>query len=441
MRRQEIPVVWGIDKKYVLQAFVVMRSILQHSKERYHFFVLTSDPIRAEVEEFTQILKQEQSGFEVSVKMLDDACFKEAQIHNRHLSKAAYFRLLIPDILEEYDRCIYLDCDLIVHGNLKELYDTELGECYLAGVKDCHIIADTPYEEEHQRMLGLPARDRYINSGVIVMNLKKMRQDELVPQFFEQLKKENRYEDQDVLNVCCYPWIKILPLKYNLFHFYLGNNIRYLYDLPYDRQEFDFSHEYPDILHLGGAYKVWDGFPLKGGKEWWGLAELFSATGQYQFYRRKCEEEKQRDELSDIMNRARQSGRVVIWGYGENGKYLCDVMLEHSFHNIEAIIDNNEGLWGEAYHGIPIRGFAAVNKKDEVLWLISCRVAYTEVIKQLRDYGIEEERVIRFHNMAADSLFLLALEKNAYDHVTARMNAWRQKGKMDEADRYYGVSE
>lgn len=88
------------------------------------------------------------------------------------------------------------------------------------------------------------------------MGLKRLRQDKMVPLFMEQLKKDNWYEDRDVLNVCCYPLIKTIPLKYNLFLFYLGTSIKFLYELPYGRQDFD--HDVPYILHIGGAFKAWD---------------------------------------------------------------------------------------------------------------------------------------------------------------------------------------
>lgn len=107
--------------------------------------------------------------------------------------------------MPEYNKCIYLDCDLIVYGDLKELYETELGNNYLAGVRDCHIMEDTPREVQHQNLLGLPSRDKYVNAGVLVINLEKIRNDSLVPCFLKQLKRENWYEDQDVLNLCCYP--------------------------------------------------------------------------------------------------------------------------------------------------------------------------------------------------------------------------------------------
>ena len=55
---KKIPVVWGLDEKYVLQAFVVMRSVLMNSKEDYHFFILTADNIEEEVENYTEILRE-----------------------------------------------------------------------------------------------------------------------------------------------------------------------------------------------------------------------------------------------------------------------------------------------------------------------------------------------------------------------------------------------
>ena len=140
MDKSSIPVVWGLDEKYVLQAFVVMRSILINSKENYHFFILTADNIEDKVKEFTDILKKEYYNFEISVRKVVIEYFANAQVYNKHLSKAAYFRLLISDLIPEYDKCIYLDCDLIVYGDLKKLYEIELGDDYLAGVKDCHII-------------------------------------------------------------------------------------------------------------------------------------------------------------------------------------------------------------------------------------------------------------------------------------------------------------
>lgn len=438
MCRQNIPVVFGADKKYILQAFVVMRTILQHSKEKYHFFILTADCIDEEVQENTEILNKEYDNFDISVKLIDPTCFETAQICNTHLSKAAYFRLLIPELIQEYDKCIYLDCDIIVHGDLKELYEIELGNNYLAGVKDCHIIADTSREREHQRILGLPTRDRYINSGVLVMGLKRLQQDNMVQSFIKQLKKENWYEDQDVLNVCCYPFIKSIPLKYNLFHFYLGTSIRFLYELPYGRQDFDFNHDVPFILHIGGAFKAWDDFQVKGAREWWKNAEIFCTSKSYQYYWQNCQQDTRNgDKLSEMISRAKKSKRIIIWGYSENGRRLCDILLEYQLDNLEAFVDNNESVWNQMYQGIPVKGVHSVDcDGDGILWIISCQMSYAEVIRQLRNNGVREKDIIRYKELFIDHLYLLSRDISAYGGMVSRIAEREYVRKFpDKSDR------
>lgn len=415
MEECKIPVVWGLDKKYVLQAFVVMHSILRNSKHHFHFFILTADEIKYDVEKYSDILKKEYSNFELSVEIVDINRFANAKIRNRHLSKAAYFRLLIPEIILEYNKCIYLDCDIIVHGDLKELFEIGIEGYYLAGVKDCHVIEDTPFEIKHQQVLGIPSRDKYINSGVMLMNLDMMRKDRLVVSFWEQLQKENWFEDNDVLNVCCYPYIKTIPLKYNLFHFYLGNHIKFLYGLPYDKQEFDFNHECPFILHMGADFKPWNHFTVKGSKEWWHLAEIYSESQSYHEYLQKCQRAETDNETKELLNLVQKSEYIVIWGFGKNGKRLCDLFFEYQLNNIKVFADNNAKLWGEEYRGVPVRDLDSIMKeKRDILWIVSCRFAYDEIAEILKDRGIEQKNILHYINRYEDRMYLLSLAEESY---------------------------
>lgn len=419
-----IPVVWGIDRKYLLQAFVVMRSLLTHSKEIYHFFILTADNMEDEIGVYTNILKTEYHNFEVSVRMVDMGSFVNARIYNEHLSKAAYFRLLIPELILEYNKCIYLDCDVLVHGDLKELYTIEMGDDYLAGVKDCHIISSDPYQMEHQKILGLPSRDKYINSGVLVMNLTKMREDNLMQKFRIQLEKENWYEDQDVLNVCCYPYIKILPLQYNLFHFYLGNEIELLYDLPYRKEEFEFDHAFPFILHMGGKYKPWLNEEYKGGNEWWQLAEIFKESEDYRSYQQRCQKIKDENKMRNIIMRASKAKNVVVWGYYKPGMKLCDILLEYQLNNIVAIVDNNQAEWGKTYYGIPVMGLSSILKAyADIFWVIACQVSYNEVMEQLVDVGIDRNDMVHYIDKTRcyEGMHLLALREDACEKRVAKL--------------------
>lgn len=429
---KEIPVVWGIDRKYLLQAFVVMHSILLHSKEVYHFFILTADNLEDEVRAYTALLKAKYCNFEVSIRMVNIRFFTNARIYNEHLSKAAYFRLFIPELVLEYDKCIYLDCDILVYGDLKELYAIEMGDDYLAGVKDCHIIANDSYQIEHQNVLGIPSRDKYINSGVLVMNLKKIREDNLVQKFRIQMEKENWYEDQDVLNVCCYPYIKILPLQYNLFHFYLGNDMEILYDLPYEKEEFAFDHNVSYILHMGGKYKPWLNEEYKGGEEWWRLAEIFKESKDYQFYQQGCQKVKEENKIRKIIMKAAKSKNIVVWGYYKPGMLLCDILLEYQINNIVAIVDNNQAEWGKTYRGIPVMGFSSIlelKAPDDIFWMIACQKSYKEVMEQLDSVGIDRKNMIHYVDETRhyDGAHLLALREDAYEKKAAKLSGRKFK--------------
>ncbi len=432
--RYVIPVVWGLDSKYVLQAFVVMRAILENSSQEYKFFLLTADNIKNKVKEYTSVLQKKYSHFEVFVRKIDASIFSNARIYNKHLSKAAYFRLLISEIIMEYDKCIYLDCDLIVYGDLKEVFEIELEDNYLAGIKDCHIAEDTPYQHEHQKIIGLPSRDKYVNSGVLLLNLKKIRKNHLINSFMKQLEKENWYEDQDVLNRCCYPFIKLLPLKYNLFHFYLGKNIKHLYKLPYSEEDFDFDH--PFILHMGSIYKPWNSYAIKGSSEWWQLAEIFHECQEYQYCKQKCQEEASHNEIQELIRKAEKSRQVVIWGYTSNGKQLCDIFLEYQLNNITAIADNNENLWGIEYHGIPVQGLSSIkDKMDDILWIITCRKAYEEVARQLKSCGIKDADMFHYVNRHEERMYLLSLQESAYEKEIGYIADIEYVSQIPDADK------
>jgi len=96
---------------------------------------------------------------------------------NHHLPTAAWCRLLLPSLLpDDVDRVLYLDCDLIVLENLKELETIDLNDKAVALVPDYASKAHWP---EFLGLLELPLDGTYYNSGVMIMNLSYFRQHDL----------------------------------------------------------------------------------------------------------------------------------------------------------------------------------------------------------------------------------------------------------------------
>lgn len=121
----------------------------------------------------------------------------------------SFAKLVLADYVDE-SKVLYLDMDTIVRKNIEELFDIDVSDYYLAGVHDYGIYADGDYINT----LGLPGR--YVNSGVVLFNLDRIRDDNSISQMFNLLNsKEYKYPDQDVLNIVCGAKEIYLPSMYN----------------------------------------------------------------------------------------------------------------------------------------------------------------------------------------------------------------------------------
>lgn len=174
---------------------------------------------------------------------------------NKRFDKSVYYRLLAASSLpEKVEKVIYLDCDTIVRGDLISLWSYDLDGIGIAGVMN------QSQREEYFNRLGLSRQRRYLNSGVLILNLAYWRihnkEDEMLA-YIQSNSKILKNPDQDVLNVVFCDCHKELPLKYNAqsgFFYktrYLEDGLRIYIDeikrLPADAA----------ILHFTGWDKPW----------------------------------------------------------------------------------------------------------------------------------------------------------------------------------------
>ena len=105
----------------------------------------------------------------------------------------------------EYDKGIYIDSDIVVPGDISELYNHELGDNLIGACADKSVV-DVPELAKYMEEAVGVNRYEYINSGVLLMNLKEMREKEFSKKFLTLL---NKYHfdciapDQDYLNAMC----------------------------------------------------------------------------------------------------------------------------------------------------------------------------------------------------------------------------------------------
>jgi lipopolysaccharide biosynthesis glycosyltransferase len=131
---------------------------------------------------------------------------------------ATFFRLLAPELLPpDLDRVIYLDSDLVTEGNLLELWETELGNCPALAVQDYWI----PYVSmpcalpETYQQLGLPPDAAFFNAGMIVLNLKRWREENLAQKALDYAHRFHTV-DQEAINAATAGEWKRLDLIWNV---------------------------------------------------------------------------------------------------------------------------------------------------------------------------------------------------------------------------------
>ena len=111
-------------------------------------------------------------------------------------SNMCFSRLLLADIVEE-DKVLYIDTDAIVRRDISNVWNYDISSYYLAGVSDIGVYTTTVLED-------LSIDDKYVNSGFVVFNLKKIREENIISKWFELInERELRFPDQDALNYVC----------------------------------------------------------------------------------------------------------------------------------------------------------------------------------------------------------------------------------------------
>jgi len=170
-----------------------------------------------------------------------------------------YNRLFVEDLLPEgVDRVLYLDSDTIIEGDLSDLWNVEFNDCYLAGVDDC-------LSNSYKRIVEVGNDSIYCNAGVLMINLKKWRNDKLKEKFIDYIKERKGFfvfNEQTVINSVCQGKILILPCRYNvtsLVYSFTYNELMKLrrpLHYSYEPEEYYKSRQFPIITHFTGCFYI-----------------------------------------------------------------------------------------------------------------------------------------------------------------------------------------
>jgi lipopolysaccharide biosynthesis glycosyltransferase len=264
--KNEIPIVFITDNNYVLYTCVVITSLILNKRRKtiYKLYIIVTSEISRENREKLIANKTKNVSVEIMVCSTDHIKDYPSIFH---VPNTAYLKYDIVDLFPQYDKILYLDGDIIVTKDLRELYSIQLGDCYLAAVSDMAIVKYFDYFKE----LNV---DNYFNVGMMLLNAKLIRENKIREFLYNEIINPNYlYVEQDILNVICKNRVLWLPIKYNnMFNNYKEpykikiNDINRYYKTNY-KSEKSFIQD-SHIIHLCGLKKPWkysDGF---FSKEW-----------------------------------------------------------------------------------------------------------------------------------------------------------------------------
>lgn len=248
---------------YFVQAATTLKSLLDASTGDFDVICMVSDPIPETMQEKLARL----AGSRMSFRYIPLKGRLEGLYIDPRYTEAASFRLLLPELLPEYDKILYLDCDIIVRQDVGKLYrETDLGENWMG------VVFEAPIEQQAERFQALGCDPtRYFNSGFLLMNLAQMRKDGVTEKLLEACRVPYlEFPDQDALNQVCQGHVLPLsPLYDSIRTFFI---LKYKPDFvrQYSEELWDAVQREGTIHYTGG--KPWDLFTIKFGV-WWRVYE------------------------------------------------------------------------------------------------------------------------------------------------------------------------
>lgn len=282
---EAVPIVLSANDKFAPYLDIMIRSVIANASpaRQYDIIILYND-----ISEKSQyLIKSATDGHEnVSIRFARVCEYFDAGklFTDQHLSVETYYRLIIPEIMPDYHKILYLDCDMVVDRDVAELYDMELGENLIAGAKDIDVagqvnLNQNEWEKYARETLGLDSPFDYFQAGVLILNLDALRKVTTSKEMIEMaLAKSYRCHDQDIMNIICKNRVTYIPQIWNTLMDWqepgrsrmdiLKMAPRALYG------EYSEARKHPYIIHFAGYQKPWDCVDCDFAEYFWKYAKL-----------------------------------------------------------------------------------------------------------------------------------------------------------------------
>ena len=259
MPSEPIVICCAADEEYVMPLATMVKSLLMNTSTHRSISLYLVDGGISEASKQRLLDSWDTKRLTVNWLYLDTALFSDLPLWGR-MKAITYYRLMMPEFLPRaLHKAIWLDSDMIIRGNVAELWDIDLGDNGVLAVQDLVIpYVSSPSGISYYEDLRMTPDTKYFNAGVMVVNLDWWRQNDVASRVFGYLRRYQNtvvFWDQEGLNaVLVGKWGELDP-RWNQNASVCGRpffTVEHLDTATYQQVVND-----PWVVHFAGGWKPW----------------------------------------------------------------------------------------------------------------------------------------------------------------------------------------
>lgn len=267
-------IVFICDEEYAIPTAVAIKSIEETNNGKKSIYIV-SPSLKEETKLFLKSLENNSTSINVLIYKKE---VKEFAIQGLHVSPAAIIKFDLPHIFRNKNKILYLDSDILVRGDITPLFSIDIENNYAAVVKDFKPLTYKPSQLVKLNVF----HTAYFNSGVMLLNLEKLRKDGIRDKLYKyRASGINYFMDQDALNVIFAENVKYLDLKWNTISSTVGafnkDELAEYYNLGQIKSKSDI-YDQAIIIHLTTKYKPWKFINVPYSSEWMSIYKKLKKT-------------------------------------------------------------------------------------------------------------------------------------------------------------------
>ena len=332
------PIVFSINNAYAPYLYVCIKSLLAHVRpeDKYQVYVLESGVSMTHKKQILS-LWCDNLGIEfIDVRQFIDENVSKIFAVTEHFTPETYYRFFLPQFFPEFDKVLYLDADTLILHDIAPLFSIDIGNNYLGVTHDCEIVrmsnlAGTEYSDYFRKTLGVKI-ENYFQAGVMLVNLKKMREDIITDKLLATLKKVGvpKFVDQDILNIVCQNKVTFIPQNWDYTWHLPFIDDDYLEHISGELAlEYQKAKENPYIIHFtGNSMKPVDYPSQPEAKVFWQYVE----TSPYKKYF-----EQQLEASIAHLSRQLHKKKIKLLKYKILDKITCGILQKQFQHRQEKL--------------------------------------------------------------------------------------------------------